>query len=1041
MFQTAWFREFRLVFGASTPASAAVLAIFMGGLGLGNAILGRRADATANPLRLYAQLELSISLLCAASPLFVALIRSIYLALGGQETLGLIGATVIRLVLAALVLGLPTFLMGGTLPAAARAVTAADDVGRRSIGWMYGLNTLGAVLGTLLSTFLLLERFGTHATLWIACGANLLNALAAWRLSAALTARSTSRSIATEREQRRSKPVKELGPASESSPGNGDATLPPGVWYLAAGIVGGAFFLMEMVWFRMLGPILGGTTFTFGLILAVALAGIGLGGALYPALFRDRRPDLYSFLLTLGWESFAIAIPFALGDRLAVLAAVLRGLASYGMWGQVLGWLVITLIVVFPAALVSGVQFPLLIALVGRGDRDVGKQVGLTFGWNTVGAMIGSLAGGFGLLSLLSATGVWQAVVMVLCVLAITLMLLDLRLRRRVDRALLPIGLVALSAVCLAMTGPTAVWRHSGIGAGRFDMPSATQVDLTNWMHAIRRKLAWQADGRESAVAINVQNGAAFLVNGKSDGNAITDAPTQIMLGALGVLLHHAPRDGLVIGLGTGESAGWMAHMPAMQSVDVVELEPVVAKVAEVCGPMNHNVLVHPKVRVIFNDAREQLLTTKRRYDLIVSEPSNPYREGIASLYTREFYRAVCQRLRPEGLFLQWLQAYEIDAATCRTVLATLRSEFAHVEIWQTQRGDLVLVCSREPLNYRAQDIQARLKMPQMQEALRLAWQTTSLEGVFAHLVASERYSDAVARLPANAINADDRNVLEYAFARTVGRQGEYIVDQVYSEAIQAGLHQPERLAHEIDWPQVASLRRLRRVADGASAAAVGASADETPQLTALMRLRDGDFAEAARIWRSQSWPPEEYAEQLWAGLALAETGNPKASDLIHKLRPMASLEADALAAIVAVRQSRPDDAAAMLTSLFVKLRSDAAVHEATIDRALAAAAHLLKSHPQHAPQFFEALSQPFAVYLLEQNRVELLLSAARLVDAKALAAAIELLEPYPPWNATLLELRVASYERTVNAGLARARRDLAEFRRQSSEPAVLNPP
>src|SRR4029453_2487373 len=185
VYQVAWFREFRLVFGASTPASAAVLAIFMGGLGLGNALLGRRADATTNPMRLYAQLELSISLLSAASPVLVAGIRSIYLAVGGQETLGLFGASLIRLLLSTAVIGLPTFLMGGTLPAAAKRATAPDDAGRRSVGWLYGLNTLGAVLGTLLSTFFLLERFGTHGTLWIACGANLLNSLAAWRLSQA----------------------------------------------------------------------------------------------------------------------------------------------------------------------------------------------------------------------------------------------------------------------------------------------------------------------------------------------------------------------------------------------------------------------------------------------------------------------------------------------------------------------------------------------------------------------------------------------------------------------------------------------------------------------------------------------------------------------------------------------------------------------------------------------------------------------------------------------------------------------------------------
>ena len=183
IFQTAWLREFRLIFGASTPASAAVLAIFMGGLGLGNAVLGRRVDASPNPLRLYAMFELGISAACVASPFLIVLVRSVYFSLGGQDTLGITGATIVRLLLSTLVIGVPTFLMGGTLPAAARAATAAGDRARGSVGWLYGLNTLGAVIGTLASTFVLLEMLGNRATLFAAAAVNIINALLAYRLA------------------------------------------------------------------------------------------------------------------------------------------------------------------------------------------------------------------------------------------------------------------------------------------------------------------------------------------------------------------------------------------------------------------------------------------------------------------------------------------------------------------------------------------------------------------------------------------------------------------------------------------------------------------------------------------------------------------------------------------------------------------------------------------------------------------------------------------------------------------------------------------
>ncbi len=175
--------------------------------------------------------------------------------------------------------------------------------------------------------------------------------------------------------------------------------------YTAAGVVGFAFFLMELVWFRMLGPILGGTTFTFGLILAVALTGIGMGGAAYSLLFRDRRPTLLSFGLTCGLEAAAIAVPYALGDRIAVLALVLKDLGVYGFVGEVVGWLAVTSAVVLVAALVAGLQFPILIALLGSGSHNLGRQVGYAFACNTAGAIAGSMVGGFGALPVFTAPG------------------------------------------------------------------------------------------------------------------------------------------------------------------------------------------------------------------------------------------------------------------------------------------------------------------------------------------------------------------------------------------------------------------------------------------------------------------------------------------------------------------------------------------------------------------------------------------------------------------------------------------------------------
>ncbi|HEV3115421.1 MAG TPA: fused MFS/spermidine synthase, partial [Gemmataceae bacterium] len=355
IFQASWFREFRLVFGASTAASAAVLAVFMGGLGIGNALLGKWTDRARRPLALYALLELSIALAAASSPLVIDVLHGLYISMGGQLALGLPVATAVRLAISALVLGIPTFLMGGTLPAAVRAVTVCEDHQRRSAALLYGVNTLGAVVGTLGSTFFALEFFGTRRTLWLACLINLSAALSALALSRYAVRHGSPKSA--QQIAKRAARTKTRKTNDQSRP----ASFPAYIVYGVAGIVGFAFFLMELVWYRMLCPILGGTTFTFGLILAVALTGIGLGAAAYAIFFRSAPVSLHALGFTTVLEACGIAAPFALSDHLALLAATFRQANTGHFLAEVGGWAVVASVVILPAAFVSGLQFSLLI--------------------------------------------------------------------------------------------------------------------------------------------------------------------------------------------------------------------------------------------------------------------------------------------------------------------------------------------------------------------------------------------------------------------------------------------------------------------------------------------------------------------------------------------------------------------------------------------------------------------------------------------------------------------------------------------------------
>ena len=251
IYQTIWSRQFRLIFGASTYATAAVLAIFMCGLGVGSLLLGKRADGKARPLEFYGNLELAIAATAALSQPLLWVAGWVYLALGGSATLGLGGASAVRLVLAALVIGVPTFLMGGTLPAAARAIETGDDVRRRRVAVLYAANTIGAVAGALLSTFWMVETFGNRKTLLMAALVNLFVGF-----------------LARAAAKREKPPAKS---AVQTRTDNGGTPVPPQFVFAASAVTGFAFLLMEMVWYRMLTPLLGGTTFMFGLVLATAL--------------------------------------------------------------------------------------------------------------------------------------------------------------------------------------------------------------------------------------------------------------------------------------------------------------------------------------------------------------------------------------------------------------------------------------------------------------------------------------------------------------------------------------------------------------------------------------------------------------------------------------------------------------------------------------------------------------------------------------------------------------------------------------------------
>lgn len=1019
MFQVVWIRELRLVFGATTASSAAVLAIFMAGLGLGNWLFGSRIDASVRPLRCYGLLELGIALTVGISPFLIMLVRQMYVNMGGQAALGPELATLSRLAASAMILAVPTILMGGTMPAAARAVSNAADPHRRGVALIYGLNTMGAVAGAGIANFMLLEALGNRGVLWFACGINLMLAVTALLISKRL---SHAAEIQSQRQTD--------SPASISREDQSPQPDRLGIVCLASGTVGFVFFLMEIVWYRMLGPLLGGTTYTFGLILCVALLGIGVGGALYAFMARLVKPTLSFLAFVCTLEALLIAVPFWYGDQIAfwVLQQQSQPVATFP--AQVWNWFQIGAFVIFPAALVAGFQFPLLIAIAGTGKNNVGKHVGWTFAANTLGAISGSIAGGFFLLPAITAPGLWRLSICLLIILGVTLLLYTQRWKSVSMATSVVLSLITIFMITEA--GPTAVWRHAGIGARRASLDGTGPNAEQNFSHTKNRQCIWEAEGRESSVAITATDSLAFIVNGKSDGNAFGDAGTQIGLGLIGPLLHPTPRTGLVIGLGTGESAGWMAAVEEMTAVDVVELEPVVLEMTKRCSQINRDALQNPKLTLHFNDAREYLLTSKKQYDLIVSEPSNPYRAGIANLYTREFYDSVATRLNQEGLFLQWLQGYEVDDSTVHIVLQTVRSVFPEVQIWRTKARDMVLVCgkSAQTFQYQLASLQQKLKQPVMAEGLKQGWSVIDVEGILAHFVCGTRTIDQLLESQSEPMNQDDRNLLEYAFAKTVGKSTRFSIHDLQDRAVQLKDDLPVSLDKESQERVIQ--RRLAMQLRLGGTVYIADSLSEAQQARGeafnlyLARRYLDVLARFQTIEPDLSCP----IEALIYAHTLAESGVPVPEELLKKVKQQNPTEASAIQAISSLQQKQNNEGLQKIIDTLRLIQDSPWGSRQLLDAILFKAVSLCDVDPAYAAPLYEQLQNPFALHRLEDNRLLVRYLIAEKLDPQQVIDSLQTMEPNVPWKEWLLEKRVRVYAAVKHPLTEQARSELSQFKR-----------
>ena len=659
VYQVVWVRQLLLLTGSTTAAVSTVLAIFMAGLGAGAWLFGARADRARSPLKLYGYLELGIGiyalllprLLAAATPTYVELARD----LAGRPGLLL----VLRVTLGALVLAVPTVLMGGTLPVLVRYVGRRADRFGADLGRLYGANLLGGVAGSLAAGFVLIRTLGVEGATLAAVAANLAIALLAlvWGAREATPPASDAA---------------EVGLRLEMAP-----SARPWVW---AAVVFSGFVTMayEVLWTRILVFAFTSTVYAFTLILSTFLTGLALGSRLFVSIERRPRP-----LQALAAAQILAGLAALVFTPLSTRAADLIGqmMQRFGSTGGVfLGATALTaaLVMLVPATLM-GLVLPLGMRLLVDDLARAGRRVGTAYLSNTLGSMAGSLLAGFVLIPILGLKRTLLVVAALQVALGWALLPhLELEPRRRRGALALSAGLLVTAAVAASvmLAGPAPFDRR-----------------LARWPGAVIEAHR-DAVGASFTVVRAPEIGTSLRIDGFDAATAGLRAAYMPMMTHIPMLLHPEPRRLLVICFGTGGTAGaGLLHRDA--TIDVVDINPTVFEMATYFSEWNHGVAADRRARLIADDGRNFLLTTRESYDVITSEPMPPGFAGVVNLYSREYYELARERLRPGGLVVQWLPLHLVSADHALRILKTVQAVFPETALWM-HAGTGIIVGRRD---------------------------------------------------------------------------------------------------------------------------------------------------------------------------------------------------------------------------------------------------------------------------------------------------------------------------------------------------------
>jgi spermidine synthase len=659
IYELYWVRLLALTFGNTIYAIGIVLSAFMSGLSLGSFLLGKWADRGRNLLLGYAILEFGIAVSAMLSPLILSQISDYYLSLS-ITSMPLWYVSIARYLLTFAVLLIPTTFMGGTLPVLSKYLIRNESELENKLGTLYAINTFGGVIGTLLAGFFAIRLLGLTSTLHFTIVVNVCIGVIALYLGF--------------------KKYTEIPETDES-------TLPEEQrqqYYLyalmAIFLSGFAAMVYEISWSRLLIGVIGSSTYSFSIILIGFLSGIGVGSLLVSYLSKNKILNLFHFCAIEVLIGAVCVVSLYLYPFLpSVMHKFLQVSGESYVLVILISFLVVIVYLLVPTTL-FGATFPIITAVYNRGYKHRGKSIGNIYAMNTVGAILGSSLAAFYFLPSLGTTNTIKLAVFINILTGIAGLLLLKRKKLAVISALV----LVLSVIPMSVPKEALV-----TGVAIYGKKADYTLDYT------AQELLYFREGLNATVAVttNADSSLSLSTNGKVDGSTGTDdMHTQMALGYFPLLIHPNPEDILVVGVGTGVTLKAVLDFPTVRKVEAIEIEPAIIEAANFFNIVNKNALSDSRVDVIIEDARAHIISSTRTYDVIISEPSNPWINGIGNLFSRDFFQIAKDKLSRDGIFCQWVHLYHLRPGDVKMIINTFSSVFPEATIWQSSSADILII-------------------------------------------------------------------------------------------------------------------------------------------------------------------------------------------------------------------------------------------------------------------------------------------------------------------------------------------------------------